>query len=287
MRRLLIGTDFSSGSAGALTRVPFLPLAAGAEILLLHVMPGWINPALYGVEVRRTEDRLRRAAGRLLRGLDAAGHDAVRVATMLAQGEPYAEILRRSARADLVVVGRHGRRTFRDLLLGSTAERVARHAAVPMLVVAHRARSSYRRPVAAVEVRDARTTLETVARLLEPGRRVLDVVHAYHPAHEAVLARAARPARRTAYVRECRAEIRRELTERIRRTSAVHVVRRIRLSRADPRKAILDFARDRRADLIAVGTHGRTGLAHAIMGSVAEAVMRHAACDVLVARRRR
>jgi nucleotide-binding universal stress UspA family protein len=40
----------------------------------------------------------------------------------------------------------------------------------------------------------------------------------------------------------------------------------------------------RRSDLIAVGTHGRTGVAHALLGSVAEWVVRCAPCDVLVAR---
>jgi nucleotide-binding universal stress UspA family protein len=268
--------------------VPFLPLAARAEVSLLHVMPAWVNPALHGREVRKAEDRLRRAAARLLRGLTAAAHDDARVRTILAQGEPYPEILRRSARADLVVLGRHGHRSFSDLLVGSTVERVVRHAIVPTLVVGERARSSYRRPVAAVERdRASRTTLELTARLLGPGRRVLEVVHAYRPAHEAILARAGTGAGRAAYRRECRAEARRAIAGLIRRTSAAPAVRGVRLRRADARRAILGAARVRRADLIAIGTHGRTGLAHVLMGSVAEAVMRHADCDVLVASPRR
>jgi nucleotide-binding universal stress UspA family protein len=254
------------------------------EISLLHMMPAWINPALHRGEVRKTEDRLRRAAARLHRGLEAAGHDKARVRTILARGESYREILRRSARADLVVLGRHGRRSFSDLLVGSTVERVVRHALVPTLVVAKRARSPYRRPVAAVE-RDpaARSTLELAALLLGPGRQALEVVHAYHPAHEGILARAGTPAGRAAYRRECRAEACRTIAGIIRRTSAASAVRGIRLGRADPRRAILGAARARRADLIVVGTHGRTGLTHVLMGSVAEAVMRHAECDVLVA----
>ena len=39
--------------------------------------------------------------------------------------------------------------------------------------------------------------------------------------------------------------------------------------------------RDIDADMIVVGTHGRTGLAHAMLGSVAERVVRRAACPVL------
>jgi universal stress protein A len=48
--------------------------------------------------------------------------------------------------------------------------------------------------------------------------------------------------------------------------------------------AITDFAKKARKDLIVIGTHGRTGLSHMLLGSVAERVVRHAPCAVLVAR---
>ena len=47
---------------------------------------------------------------------------------------------------------------------------------------------------------------------------------------------------------------------------------------------ILDFAREQAFDLIVMGTHGRTGLAHVVMGSVAERVVRLAPCPVLTLR---
>lgn len=52
----------------------------------------------------------------------------------------------------------------------------------------------------------------------------------------------------------------------------------------DPRTILLEEARSRGTDLLVVGTHGRSWLAHALIGSVAEAVVRAAPCDVLVAR---
>lgn len=52
----------------------------------------------------------------------------------------------------------------------------------------------------------------------------------------------------------------------------------------DAREAIVDSATQRKADLIVMGTHGRRGLKRALMGSVAEAVIRHAHCPVLVVR---
>ena len=47
--------------------------------------------------------------------------------------------------------------------------------------------------------------------------------------------------------------------------------------------AILDYAVDRNVDLIVMGTHGRTGLSHMLLGSVAEHIIRTAPCPVLTA----
>jgi nucleotide-binding universal stress UspA family protein len=51
-----------------------------------------------------------------------------------------------------------------------------------------------------------------------------------------------------------------------------------------PFQTIIDTAKDKGSDLIIMGTHGRTGLPHALMGSVAEKVVRLAPCPVLVTR---
>jgi nucleotide-binding universal stress UspA family protein len=52
----------------------------------------------------------------------------------------------------------------------------------------------------------------------------------------------------------------------------------------EPAAEILEAAREARADLIVMGTHGRTGLEHALMGSIAERVVRRAHCPVLTVR---
>jgi nucleotide-binding universal stress UspA family protein len=51
--------------------------------------------------------------------------------------------------------------------------------------------------------------------------------------------------------------------------------------RGSPEKVVLDVAQSQDADLIVMGTHGRTGLGHFFLGSVAERVVRHAQCPVL------
>lgn len=53
-----------------------------------------------------------------------------------------------------------------------------------------------------------------------------------------------------------------------------------------PFQSIVDIAHEQKVDLIIMGTHGRTGLQHILLGSVAEKVVRHAPCPVLTVRDR-
>jgi len=66
------------------------------------------------------------------------------------------------------------------------------------------------------------------------------------------------------------------------RTGKVSVA--IRALLGDPFSAICQTAEQAQADLIVMGSHGRTGLAHVLLGSVAERVVRHAPCPVLIVR---
>jgi nucleotide-binding universal stress UspA family protein len=61
-------------------------------------------------------------------------------------------------------------------------------------------------------------------------------------------------------------------------------IRRAILTSSSPASAIIDYARDNTMDLIVMGTHGRGALAHLVMGSVAERVVRLASCPVLTVR---
>ena len=53
----------------------------------------------------------------------------------------------------------------------------------------------------------------------------------------------------------------------------------------DPREALVDTVRAENADLLVVGSHGRTGISKLMLGSVASHVVAHAPCDVLVVKR--
>jgi nucleotide-binding universal stress UspA family protein len=141
-RRILHPSDFSRASSAAFGRAVQMAKADGAELVLVHVLSpvmaippeGYISPTVY-----EGLDSANRAAGQ--KGLDALAARArkagVKVTTRLLEGVPAEQIARaaKSRRADLIVIGTHGRTGFSRFLLGSVASRVLALAPCPVLTV--------------------------------------------------------------------------------------------------------------------------------------------------------
>jgi nucleotide-binding universal stress UspA family protein len=87
-----------------------------------------------------------------------------------------------------------------------------------------------------------------------------------------------------AYLPQMEAEARRQLEVYQQRVQTAGLTGEIVIVQGIPFQAVVDTAREQQADLIVMGTHGRTGLPHALLGSVAEKVVRLAPCPVLVTR---
>jgi nucleotide-binding universal stress UspA family protein len=280
---VLVATDFSPGGARAVARAARLPIAPGSAISIVHVLPGAADAKTEAA----TRRALAQAANATRTALREAGRTDVDVFTHVARGKPFVEIIghARDAQAYLIVVGRHGQRPFRDLLIGSTAERVIRKGTTPVLIVDSRSTSPYRRPLVAVDGSEISRRAFELALQVAGSAQSFDVVHSYGAPYESGARRTgireqdlqeygfetgkAARAMVEAFLASCQAQAR-----------SVSIV----LRRGDPRLTILRVAAQRRADLLALGTHGRSGLAHVLIGSGAEAVVRAAPCDVLVAR---
>ena len=284
---VLVATDLSSSSLGPIERAAQLPLAAGATLRVVHVLPDSLGSARDGEaleEARRSLDELAPRAVEIARG---AGNGGLRVIPSVLVGRADVEIIRhaRGPGAELIVLGRHGERSIRGLLLGSTAERVVRNADTPVLVVSHRPKRTYRQPLIALELSDVAHRIVGVAsKVIDPRVRSVPVIHAYQVPFEGRMSLHADPIELAAYRAHYRDEARAGLRRLLESLDALDLAWAPSVRAGDPRSVILREARRRHADVIAVGTHARSGLSRALLGSVAESVIRTAPCDVLVVR---
>lgn len=287
LKRVLLATDFTVGATGALRRTALLPLTAGSVLRLLHVIPTEVPTRLLASEKSEARRRLVQARAAVAKALRARRTRGVDIQVAVVHGEPALAIAHHAEarRMELIVVGRHGARGFRDALLGSTAERIIRAGKVPVLVVAGPVRYPYRRALVAMDLSAAGGALvDLTTRLIAASAPLPRVVHAVEAPLERIFARVARPRDLARYHRECREAAQTVLEAALAGVGHQPPGRDLILRRGDPREVILGIAHREQADLIVLGTHGRGGLPHLLLGSIAEAVIRHAGCDVLVAK---
>lgn len=142
LRRILHASDFSPASRAAFSRAVAMAKADRAELLLAHVVSfpapiladGYISPQVYDDLVRSSRATGQKQLDKLARKAKEAG---ARVRGLLLEGTPAEAINRaaRSKRADMIVIGTHGRTGLARLLMGSVAERVVGGAPCPVLTV--------------------------------------------------------------------------------------------------------------------------------------------------------
>jgi nucleotide-binding universal stress UspA family protein len=129
----------------------------------------------------------------------------------------------------------------------------------------------------------SREALDQLGRIVAPATTEVLLLTAYPGPSSAIWSLAGPPyLDLTEYAREVREEAARIVQEGERRLTAQGFGVRTLLVEGDPAAAILDAAARERVDLIVVGSHGRTGLARFLLGSVSSRVVSHAACSVLV-----
>src|SRR5262249_50902661 len=211
---------------------------------------------------------------------------------VLSGAPPFDEICRlaQTIPADLVVMPTHGRTGLKHVFLGSTAERIVQHSSCPVLVTrgnALQANNGSRCRIKTILVpvdfsNCSRQGLEyAIGFASEFGAKII-LVHAtylgyvyscegtaiydIHALQEA--------ARKTAE---------RKMRELIRSVDFGAVQHDTVFTEGSPVLDICAFAKNHDVDLIITSTHGFTGFTHVLIGSIAEHVVRHAPCSVLVA----
>jgi nucleotide-binding universal stress UspA family protein len=142
LRRILHPSDFSRASGAAFNRALTMARADHATLLLVHVLTptvlmagdGYMSPRIY----EDLEASARSYAQKRLAALRTKARKAgVKAATLLLDGIPHDRIARAAAskKADLIVIGTHGRTGLAKLFLGSVASRVLAAARCPVMTV--------------------------------------------------------------------------------------------------------------------------------------------------------
>ena len=269
-RTLLLASDLSARSDRPTDRALLLGDQLPASVLLVHV-----------VEDEEADEReLKERAGKAIESV--AGETAKNVEIVVRRGRVDREVLSLAQEyaATLIVTGVARFNSIRDYVLGTAVDHLVRHSPVPVLVVKRRPREPYRRLLVATDFSDCSArALETAAALFPDA--AITVWHSCHAAYEAFL-----NAEQT--VIDIQLEANRDM-ERFVASAALPAETRRRLTqRVDVGRDLWSHAEkavhDGNFDLLVVGTQGRSGVAHATIGSRAAELLQRVDCDVLMVR---
>jgi nucleotide-binding universal stress UspA family protein len=294
--RVLVALDGSASSEVARSLVASLPWTSDDVLRFVTVLDEGVTVFGSGWAALAVND-----PGELERRLAEASQDIVddalakvdpkaeaRIESAVLRGRPPSVIVSEATDigADLIVLGTRGRGPFQSSVLGSVSAEVVAHAPCPVLVA--------RRPsLERIVIAEDGSSAAAVARRVVSGHpfaarpvRVVSVAHVPPPWY-AAMSPLTTEVSLEAWDDSLR--IQREEHEQLVETAASElgmggrdVEREVRVG--DPAGEIVAAASEWNADLIAMGTRGRTGLQRLLLGSVARNVLQHAPCSVLVAR---
>ena len=178
---------------------------------------------------------------------------------------------------DLLVVGAHGRHWMSGSFLGSTAETLVRVAQIPVLLVKNPPRGPYRRVVLAVDTSPIAAQAVRTGDSLTPHAAHI-VLHVSVVVGETLLRIHGANEEQLAELRKVSIEQARVIIERLASEVGAPAV----IESGRPQTRLPELLRRHHADLVAVGTGGHSALGYALLGSVAQHVMRDTLTDVLV-----
>jgi nucleotide-binding universal stress UspA family protein len=285
---ILAASDLSANSEIALRRAVFIAREHGARLELLHVLEnssslslpeGIGDERLFREAIREAEERLQRQAEKTV-GQDIPLRCRVEV------GKDFVVIIRhaRQVAAGLVVMAAHGSHSIRDRFLGTTPEKVVRKGEFPVLTVRKPPVGAYERVLVATDFSEGsqRALLTTLA--LAPGARI-DLLHVYELWGQGRLALAGGGEDALArYHQMSRGHAETKMDEFLQGIDLAGRQIERHFRHGHPSTLISQMAGELKAELVATGTEGRSGLPYILLGSVAEHVLLHAPCDVLTVR---
>ncbi|KOG41128.1 universal stress protein [Streptomyces decoyicus] len=282
-RPVLVGVEEESDAVrGVVRHAARQAELHGNPLHLLHVFGGSPSEGASGESSGRTRAKAQDAA--VVEPLAAWVHSEfpnVAVTAQTTPGRAAEELLARSAEAATLVLGHRGTGGFARLPLGSVSWQVATHAACPVVIVrpGETAERPEARVVVGVDINDVSEEAvdAAFAEAALRGAR-LEMVHANLHLSEMPVGPGMAAPDFKALDDAARQILNAEATRRTERYPGVEVLTRV--ERVRPSTILAEASR--RASLLVVGSHGRTGLRRLMLGSVSAEALHTAACPVMV-----
>ncbi len=284
VERILLSTDGSEYSEGATREAIKLAKKCSSRLSVLSVVE--TNPELETIAPRVTERAEREARQHLETVKMRAQRDGVDCECTLREGEDcYAYVVGEAVKdkSTMIVMGRRGRTGLKRLMMGSVTARVIGHAPCKVLVV----------PKAA-EFKGGHLLLATDGSTYSDAAAAEAIAMTKQLASRLTVLSVA-PSESMSPMDIVSSQMQRDLIAEKEIREAEQNVKKVKGAaekaglRADglimggkPSEAIIQTAMDKQADLIVLGSHGKTGVERLLMGSVAERVIVLSSCPVLV-----
>ncbi len=307
LQRLLVATDLSTQSDKAFNRAVMLAREDNARLTVLHVIPDELNPERTNTLKSQAQKSLEETVAQAMAlgerdaeiavkgGLDqqkilkqvaeSAARGDTSVEVRLEAGSVYDIINETAAEtdADLVVCGAHRKLMIGDEWLGSTMERVLRFGGRPVLIVKSKPVAPYQNIVVAVDFSAPAADALEFAFTAFPGAK-FTLVNAVEGSLPGILTG-------TQGSLDALDRQRQELTgfvdavlSRIGEAGETGPDIQLEVRQGTPLNVLQQYVTEHATDLVVVGTHGRTGLRRAFLGSVAERLIAMLPTDILAVR---
>lgn len=290
IRNVLVPVDFSAPSLRALEFALPLIKHFGADLHLVHVF-ATDHPfsGLVGMPFILPELEISRSIHEQLKDVAQKYSIDLRPENLhVVKGRAFEEICRlgRDTDIDLIVLATRGNTGLKHLALGSTAERVVRYSSCPVLVM-HGAKPTggvlgFHKILAPVDFSECSMQglayAKGFAKHFKSKITLLNSVHFPYYVASDEYGRFDLPG----LTQHAEIFARDQMRDLFEKTDWNGLEVETSLQTGHPGQQICEHARDSDVDLIVIPTHGSTGLTHLLLGSVAEYVVRHAHCPVLV-----
>jgi universal stress protein E len=280
MMRLLSATDLLPKSEFSIDRAGLLADELDAKLSLLHV----VSPV---ASERVLEQCLKIAIGRMKsRVRSPLWQAATKPEVVVRPGNPARVLLDTISREkpDLLIMGPHERRGVVDALQGTIAEKVVSARNCPVLVVQQSANTSYRNVLFALDVTaGSRAAMRAAERLVLTDEAHATVIHACGSAQHAVLQAADMEAAGAGFHMECSPGAAHSAMRDLLEQESVDPRRyELVVTRGNPLPTIVRAIGKRQPDLLVMGTRGHGQMRRAVLGSVANQLLKVAPCDILM-----